>query len=109
MRDALTFGQPHWAIRYDGRENYLSPCLVHRTLTSENFADAPRASGVAVTAYEPPWEFAVQIVEACPDVSVKVENVEPPPGKVHEAPVAGAAKSTRMPFSGVPAGEIRVI
>jgi hypothetical protein len=38
-------------------------------------------------------------------MSVSAENVEPPPGNVHEAPLAGAAKSTRTPFSGVPAGD----
>jgi hypothetical protein len=77
-------------------------------LVSENVADFPRFNGVAVTAYVPVCELAVQTAVAWPLLSVSVEYVAAPPGNAQDGPLAGAAKSTRMPFSSVPAGDVTV-
>jgi len=51
----------------------------------------------------------MQTAVAWPLISVRAENVKVPLEKVQDGPLAGAAKSTRMPFSGVPAVEVTVI
>ena len=65
----------------------------------------PRASGVAVTVNDPVCVLAVQTTEAVPPESVRTDTRLLPLGKMQDAPEEGAAKSTRIPFSGVPAGD----
>src|SRR5688500_9176615 len=71
-----------------------------------NCTDALSPSGVAVTTYEPIAAFAVHETAALPSRSVRTECVVLPEANVQEDPLAGATKSTRIPFSGVPAGDL---